>query len=221
MGRLLAKLMQESASAANPANVANLDAWQGRDSQIRKIRSEGAAQAFEAPGNGFVDSQDSLSTPVDQSVRLLAAIRAAGLPDELLARDDSMPEQLSALGDDGLRSYVTALGWSADIDAGRVPSGWDRQGHCEGCGTVVLPPGHVAHCIACPWCARRKAGKPIPRPHVTCGSCRHFIRNPVNPAAGGGDCAAGVEYLGGAGPWPNVTRRCGLHRPLEDDDGEA
>lgn len=56
-----------------------------------------------------------------------------------------------------------------------------------------------------------------PAQMVRCGDCHHFIRDRINPTQGGGDCAAGVEYKAGCGPWPNVTRFCTLHRPAVDN----
>ena len=35
-----------------------------------------------------------------------------------------------------------------------------------------------------PWCFRRKAGKSFARPLVTCGECRHFLPDTINPAGG-------------------------------------
>ena len=41
---------------------------------------------------------------------------------------------------------------------------------------------------------------------VRCGQCRHFERNPNNPAQGLGRCGAGAE--GERLPWPAVPRHC-------------
>lgn len=109
--------------------------------------------------------------------------------------------------DKTLRAYLRALVLGAGMDAGHVPLGWTTAAHCEGCGPVWLWPD-AARVRACPWCFRRKAGKPIPRPQVQCRDCRHFLPNAMNPAAGGGDCAAGNP-----GHWPMQWHRCDAMRP--------
>lgn len=109
--------------------------------------------------------------------------------------------------DKTLRAYLRGLVLGAGMDAGHVPPGWTTTAHCEGCGPVWLWPD-AARVRACPWCFRRKAGKPIPRPQVQCRDCRHFLPNAMNPAAGGGDCAAGR-----AGHWPMQWHRCDAMRP--------
>lgn len=53
------------------------------------------------------------------------------------------------------------------MDAGLPPLEWGEPvaAYCEGCGPVLLWAGCPAVVKACPWCFRRKAGKPIARPH--------------------------------------------------------
>ena len=109
--------------------------------------------------------------------------------------------------DKTLRAYLRGLELGAGMDAGHVPPGWTTAAHCEGCGPVWLWPD-AARVQACPWCFRRKAGKAIPRPQVQCRDCRHLLPNAMNPAAGGGDCAAGR-----AGHWPMQRHRCDAMRP--------
>jgi hypothetical protein len=90
-----------------------------------------------------------------------------------------------------------------DIDdrhAGRVPAGDTARMLCRGCGPVWIHPDIAAvlpvvdgwpRALGCPWCFVRKAGGFIPRPSVTCESCRHFNPDTINPTAGMGACGAG------------------------------
>jgi hypothetical protein len=68
------------------------------------------------------------------------------------------------LPDDTLRAYLRALAQSERMDAGQVPPGYTVVARCPECGPVWLPePLHPA-ALSCPWCFRRRAGTPIPRP---------------------------------------------------------
>jgi hypothetical protein len=60
-------------------------------------------------------------------------------------------------------------------------------------------------------------GRPLPpaRASVTCGSCQHFQRDPINPVAGAGICGAGVGPLSvGPALHPMAPRNCEHHRGL-------
>lgn len=236
MGRLLDALLLDTGigPAAIPAIPAIRDRHrlvkiaESQESQSTRAREDesthaGIAESLESHGgNAPSKAPDHAGVPADpaeQSARLLCAIRSECLPDDLLGRDDSTPEQLAELSDATLRAYALALYATAEREAGRIPPSWNCLAHCEGCGPVwYWMPGRIA---GCPWCWNRRALKPIPRPLVRCGDCRHFIRDAINPADGGGDCGAGLEYRGGSGPWPNVTRRCAVFRPLDDANGAA
>jgi len=59
--------------------------------------------------------------------------------------------------------------------------------------------------------------RPLPpaRPAVTCGSCQHFQRDPLNPPAGAGTCRAGVAAFSiGPALHPMAPRLCEHHRGL-------
>jgi hypothetical protein len=146
--------------------------------------------------------------------RLLAVLRYEGLPDSLLARDDSTAAQLAAMTAAELVSYAHALHATAEREAGRQPAGWDHASLCALCGPVWLWRGAAAYVEACPWCANRKARKPIPRPLVQCCTCRYFVRDAINPADGWGACTAGCEPTK---PYPEFRRRCGTWRPKGAD----
>lgn len=218
MGRLLDRLLsaQKSEPAAIPANL--------------RIREP---QTHANPAR-FAESQDSHVAPIPgerppavvkpaatdaQGVRLLSAIRSEGLPGELLGRDDADPETLAGMSADGLAAYARAMHATAEREAGRVPDGYTVAAQCDGCGPVWLFPG-AERVKACPWCWNRRAKKPIPRPPVTCGTCVHFIADPINPPAGCGACALGIEYGNGEhGRHPFTERRCPHHRLSEQADG--
>ena len=60
-------------------------------------------------------------------------------------------------------------------------------------------------------------GRPLPptRPAVTCGSCQHFQRDPINPPAGAGTCRASVAAFSiGPALHPMAPRLCEHHRGL-------
>ena len=124
----------------------------------------------------------------------------SGLPDETLVaylralRDDDLREKGKRIADETAPALCVRCGpiWTAPEVASAAPvvDGWPRV-------------------LGCPWChvANRRA---IPRPSVTCGACRHFIRDAVNPRAGWGRCSAGVDP---DRPTPMATRSCATFRP--------
>lgn len=218
MGRLLDRLLsaQKSEAAAIPAilrvcepqsQVAPARIAESQESHVGSIPAERLPAVVEPAATDA------------QGVRLLSAIRRGGLPDELLGRDDADPATLAGMSADELAAYARAMHATAEREAGRVPDGYTVAAHCEACGPVWLFPG-AEHVIACPWCWNRRAKKPIPRPPVTCGTCAHFIADPINPPAGCGACALGVEYGNGEhGRHPFTERRCPHHRLGEQADG--
>jgi len=66
--------------------------------------------------------------------------------------------------DTELRGYLRALKYGATMDSGQCPPDYVEPATCAGCGPVWLWPGAPDRVLACPWCFRRKAGKPVPRP---------------------------------------------------------
>lgn len=117
--------------------------------------------------------------------------------------------------DNTLRAYVRALERDAGMDAGIVPADWQAVAHCAGCGPVHL--WEPLHVIACPWCFRRKAGKRVPRPMVTCGDCRHYLPDPLNREAGMGGCGLGP----GRARWPMQRHRCADMAPANRPEQDA
>lgn len=143
----------------------------------------------------------------EQRARLLALAADEGLPAGLVhGLADADVSACAGLPDAVLRAYLRALEAGRRMDAGEVPPGWGEPvaRTCEGCGPVLLWPGCPPKVKACPWCFRRKAGKAIPRPLVTCGDCRHYLPDTVNPPAGMGGCG-----LGHLSRWPMQRHRCG------------
>jgi len=62
------------------------------------------------------------------------------------------------------RVYLRAQEIGLMMDRGLTPPGYSKAVECAGCGSVLLWPSCPDRVTACPWCFRRKAGKPIPRP---------------------------------------------------------
>ena len=136
--------------------------------------------------------------------RLLKLADAEGLP---LVLVHGLPDAdvLACVDypDNELRGLLRALGARERMDAGMVPLEWGEPvaRTCEGCGPVLLWATCPDVVLACPWCFRRKAGKPIPRPLVACGRCRHYL---PNPEAGMGGCVLGTGRAYG----PMKRHRC-------------
>ena len=124
--------------------------------------------------------------------------------------DDADLAACTRLGDEVLTAYLRALDAAARMDAGEPPTGWTAARYCRLCGPVLLWPDCPSIVLACPWCFRRKAGRYVPRPQVQCADCVHFIRNVLNPAGGGGDCAKDR-----GGHWPKQMHRCAGFEPAE------
>lgn len=123
--------------------------------------------------------------------------------------------------DDFLRSYLAALADSALRNRGHVPEGATAAALCAHCGPIWLHPSVAAvapvvagwpRVLGCPWCHVANAAA-IPRPSVTCGACRHFMRDTVNPAEGIGRCARGVTPRSEEPTvYPKAQRRCAQFR---------
>lgn len=157
MGRLLDALRTESETAkpAKPANPANLRGdWQ-EDSQVRQIRG-----SSESENPTITDLRGRLLKVADAEGLPLALVRC--LPDADVAACEGHPTVT-------VRTYLRALHRGADMDAGIIPAGYSQAAYCNGCGPVWLWPEAPAHVIACPWCFRRKAGRPFPRPPAVKG----------------------------------------------------
>lgn len=106
-----------------------------------------------------------LETIAVQRIHLLALAADELLPGALVdGLDDDDVAACAGLLDDTLRAYLRALHRGGIMDGGIVPEGYTRAAQCAGCGPVWLWPEAPAHVIACPWCFRRKAGRPFPQP---------------------------------------------------------
>jgi len=185
----LSDLLQRAGTAANPANPANLG-----------IGAAGYSQ----------ESQDSQGVEPEIRAHLLSLAEAecvdAAHVHRLTGEDIAACE---GLDDSGLRAYLRALVTAAMMDAGEAPAGYSHAVQCDGCGPVWLWPEAPERVKACPWCFRRKAGKRIPRPQVTCGGCRHYLPDALNAEDGMGGCALGP----GRAYWPMRRHTCGDMRP--------
>lgn len=152
----------------------------------------------------------------DTHTALLAlADRLAVDRDHVHRLDDAGLVLLQAIGEGGMRSFLLAAHDMATRQAGKVPLDDTAPALCERCGPVFLHPDVAAvlpvvngwpRALGCPWCAIRKAGGYIPRPHVACATCTSFQPDPDNPGAGMGRCACG---------WHHAQQRhaCGTYRP--------
>lgn len=167
-----------------------------------------AIRAIPEPTNSRIAGIAEGAAPKNAPLPLLAVLRAEGLPDELLGKDDATPEQLALLGADGLRTYAHALHREAIMATGLLPPGFVQVVHCEGCGPVCLPEGHAERLAACPWCHHRRAGVKFLRPPVRCGDCLHYLPDPLNPESGTGTCKAGHGAR-----WPMQAHRCAHMQP--------
>lgn len=186
-------------------------------SAIPAIPVQGSRPAGNRGNAEIALGSDDATKPTEaarQVARLLQVIRDQELPDRLLALDRATPAQLAALTLDELRAYARLLDRTRIMSAGLCPCGYTQRAICGGCGPVLLWVGAPAELIACPWCARRKAGQSIPRPLVRCDDCTHFVPDPINPAGGTGVCGLALPYRSGErARQPVTSRRCPEHRP--------
>ena len=70
-----------------------------------------------------------------------------------------------------LTAYLRALDGQERMDNGLTPLDWGEPVAvtCDGCGPVLLWATCQPKVKACPWCFRRKAGKPYPKACTHCG----------------------------------------------------
>ncbi len=146
---------------ANPANAANRpasphpDSHDSHDSQGRRNEAQAADSHDSQHSHALLRLREALRCSA--SAEGLPAELAAGLTDADVLACDGCPA-------DTLRAYVRTLARSQRMAAGNVPEGWTQAVQCSGCGPVLLWPGAPAVVTACPWCAHRRAGRPVPRP---------------------------------------------------------
>jgi hypothetical protein len=129
-----------------------------------------------------------------------------------------------------LRTYVRMLRDSDLRDRGQCPADETAAILCVRCGPVFAAPEVAAvlpvvaglpTAAGCAWCGNRRRALPIPRPLVTCGSCKHFERDAVNPSGGMGRCTvARVRLPSEPLSYPFAERRCGEWRPSRPEKPE-
>ncbi|MFT4247637.1 MAG: hypothetical protein QM581_06305 [Pseudomonas sp.] len=141
--------------------------------------TDGRLRLSAPPGALTADIRERIAASRDDLLRELspAAIRTHLLA---LAADELLPVDLvHALSDAdvlacagqparALRAYLESLDAGRRfLDRGETPPAWGAPVACtcEACGPVLLWAGCPVVVKACPWCFRRKAGKPIARPH--------------------------------------------------------
>jgi len=150
MGRLLQALHAEleSSPVAKPANLAP-----------------------SVPAK-FADSQDSQRPAASQLARLLAALRAQGLPDNWLGLDHGDEKILAALTERQMAGYVAMLAETGLRERGKVPADDTAHALCRHCGPVWISPDVAAvaptvngwpRVLGCPWCHVHNH-EVIPRP---------------------------------------------------------
>lgn len=191
----LSDLLKQAPTAATPATPATQPA-----AGVRSVAR-------------VAESQESQGVAPEIRAHLLSLADAEGYAPAIVHRLHADDVAACAdLSDDALRAYLRALDRGTVMDCGIAPDGYAQTAHCEGCGPVWLWQGAPARVIACPWCFRRKAGKVLPRPQVTCGDCIHYLPDPLNPQAGMGGCALGAARA----YWPMRRHRCAEHVPTEN-----
>ena len=164
------------------------------------------------------ESQESQGVAPEIRAHLLRLADAEGYAPAIVHRlhaDDVAA--CTDLPDPALRAYLRALGRGTVLDRGIAPDGYTQPAHCAGCGPVWLWQGAPVRVVACPWCFRRQAGKALPRPQVTCRTCRHYLPDALNPQAGMGGCGLGAARA----YWPMKRHRCGEHAPIENSEKQG
>jgi hypothetical protein len=157
MGRLLAALIEESGRppVATPATRATV----GRN------RPAKVAESQKSHGLG-------ITVAADEAERLLTAIRAELLPDDLVGASDAAPGELSGLNDAALRACARMLHESVGRRCGRVPADETAVAICRHCGPIWVAPEVAAvapvvdglpRLLGCAWChVRDRAVVPHP-----------------------------------------------------------
>ena len=131
---------------------------------------------------------------------------AIPLPDSVTVTEPTSAEEAAAI------AYCERV--AADREAGRTPPSYTATTHCRGCGLVPIFAGAPARVDACPWCFNRTKGLPIPRPSVSCATCRHFTADPIGHG-GIGSCARGGPPKGQMSAYPYAKRQCPDFEPKE------
>lgn len=211
MGRLLAALIADSGNvpAATPATPATL----GHPSLPKVAESQ--------KSHGVHVLKPKLDIAAIRA-RLLELTAAAYMdPAPVRALPESYLRDCAGLSDDAMRALLSMLADDAERRAGRVPNDDTAGILCRSCGPVYLHPSIAAvlpvvngwpRALGCPWCHLPKVGNNmgIPRPPVTCGACKHFELDAINPAGGVGSCRMGITPR--RAPYPLNEQYCGNFR---------
>lgn len=217
MGRLLAALIADSgtAPAAIPANAAN----------ITPTPTERFANSRDSQGMRVTGAEPDTGATRIRMLELAAAAYMDAAP--VRALSESFLRDCEGMADDALRALLSMLRDNADRRAGRAPAGDTAAIMCQACGPVFVHPSIAAvlpvvdgwpRALGCPWCFIRKAGLYVPRPPVTCASCRYFKPDTINPAQGMGRCTVDAARAQDPPTYPSTSRHCDSWRPTEPDD---
>jgi hypothetical protein len=206
MGRLLAALIAES-EIPTSATPATLLLREPESSRVAKVAT----------------------VPASQTERLLAALRAEGLPDAFVGFDHGDEAFLTELDASGLLAYVRVLRDAELRERGQRPDDETAPAFCTRCGPIWLHPSVAAvapmvdgwaRVLGCAWCHVTDQCA-IPRPPVTCRTCQHFQCDVVNPAGGIGRCTvARVRLPSEPLSYPFAERRCGEWRASRPEKPE-
>lgn len=178
------------------------------------------------PGGHFENLSASFETTTCDRMLVLSADEY-GDPALVLTLSESFLRDCEGMADDALRALLSMLRDNADRRAGRAPAGDTAAIICQACGPVFVHPSIAAvlpvvngwpRALGCPWCFIRKAGLYVPRPPVTCASCRYFQPDTINPAQGMGRCTVDAARPQAPPTYPSASRHCGSWRPTEPDD---
>ena len=152
--------------------------------------------------------------------RLTGFAKDMSLDNALVDRlSDADAAECKALSDNAAKTYLAMLAEDAVREAGGAPQDETTSMLCAQCGPVWTTPEVAAvlpvvegwpRALGCPRCHIRSNGRRFSRPTVACGGCRHFVRDPVNPVAGAGTCAQGVEQ---ERMYPAAQHACAAFQP--------
>lgn len=217
MGRLLAALIADSGTA--PAAIPAIPAIPDLD-RVHKI-----AESQESQGMRVTSTEPDTGAVRSRLLELAAAAYTDTAP--VRALSESFLRECDGMADDALRALLAMLRDNADRRAGRPPADDTAAIMCQTCGPVFVHPSIAAvlpvvdgwpRALGCPWCFIRKAGLYVPRPPVTCATCRHFQPGATNSAQGMGRCTVDAARPRDPPTYPSASRYCGRWRPKEPGD---
>lgn len=146
--------------------------WRDRAKKLRDAPSCYVPEVPKATYGTFGTEQNATSKnisgtdPAKARAHLLSLAESERLPAALVhGLDAGDLGACSGCSNITLRAYLRALGKTAHMDAGQVPPTFTVATRCPECGPVWLSEPLPPAARSCPWCFRRKAGKPIPRPN--------------------------------------------------------